>query len=89
MNKWKLPLFSGQELGVQADQTAPPPVPPIPGVCSPEGCVLWLDSTQASSLRLANNRVQQWLDRSGKGNHTAQPEFALQPVRILGQGVEV
>jgi hypothetical protein len=51
--------------------------------------VLWLDSTQTSSLRLANNRVQQWLDRSGKGNHTVQPEFALQPVRILGQGVEV
>lgn len=88
--RWKLPLFSGQELGNQTGQVVPPPVPPIPGICSPPGCVLWLDSANPSSLRTGSgNKVYQWLDRSGSGNHTEQPDAAFQPTRILGTGVRV
>lgn len=87
--RWRLPLFSGQELGAQTDQTIPPPIPPIPGVCTLPGMVLWLDSVQVSTVRHNSNRVYQWLDRSGSGNHATQEVASLQPTRVLGQGIKV
>ena len=87
--RWKLPLFSGQELGAQAAETVPPPVPPLPGICTLPGMVLWLDSVQASTVRHNSNRVYQWLERSGSGNHATQEVADLQPTRVIGQGIKV
>jgi hypothetical protein len=51
--------------------------------------VLWLDSVQASTVRHNSNRVYQWLDRSGSGNHATQEVADLQPTRVIGQGIKV
>jgi len=51
--------------------------------------VLWLDSVQASTVRHNSNRVYQWLDRSGSGNHATQEVASLQPTRVNGQGIKV
>lgn len=47
------------------------------------GCVLWLDSTNSASItRDGSNKVSQWSDLSGAGNHPVQAVGANQPTYV-------
>ncbi len=43
---------------------------------------LWLDATDAASIAKSANRVSQWNDKSGKGNHVSQGTGGLQPLYV-------
>lgn len=46
-----------------------------------DGCVVWLDANDANSITKGlDNRINQWNDKSGNGNHANQENPALQPV---------
>jgi len=45
------------------------------------GLVLWLDA--ADAVVDVNNRVSQWIDKSGMGNHVSQTTQSAQPIRAL------
>ena len=44
-----------------------------------DGCVLWLDASDTSSLTLSSSLVISWSDKSGNANHAYKSSDALRP----------
>ena len=65
MNKWRVPTSSSSL---------------IPTSIGGSSCVLWLDSSDASSITYdGGNLVSQWSDKSGSNNHATQSTASAKP----------
>ena len=51
---------------------------------SVQGCALWLDAADTSSMVMNGSTVSQWNDKSGRGYNMTQPTAGNQPTRAVG-----
>jgi hypothetical protein len=47
-----------------------------------DGCQLWLDAADASTVTLSGSNVTQWIDKSGNGNTVTQTTSSNQPTYV-------
>lgn len=66
-----LSALLGSAVRVQAAIQAPTEI---------NGCVLWLDAADTSTIIEADSRVVSWSDKSGNNAHVAQPDATKRPV---------